>query len=72
MSSNTTAGTGPNPLHPRHMSPLERRAELCVILARGLVRLRQSTELSDGGGESSLHFPPDRSGHATATQRRHA
>ena len=62
-----------NPLHPRHMKPLERRAELCAILARGLIRLRQSTELSGAGGDSSLHFPPDRSGHANRpTQRRDA
>ena len=74
MSSVGTAGAGPNPLHPRRMKPLERRAELCAILARGLVRLRlrQSTELSNDRGDSSLHFPPDRSGHATATQRRDA
>ena len=72
MSSITTAGSGPNPLHPCHMKPLERRAELCAILALGLIRLRQSTELSDGGGDSSLHFPPDRSGHANRTTRRSA
>ena len=74
MSSVGTAGAGPNPLHPHQMKPLERRAELCAILARGLIRLRlrQSTELSDDRGDSSLRFPPDRSGHATASQRRHA
>ncbi len=61
---------GPNPLSPFHMTPAERRAELCRILALGLVRLlqRQSSELSDGNGESSLHFPPDQSGHATREQ----
>lgn len=58
---------GPNPLSPFHMTPTERRTELCRILALGLVRLiqRQSSELSEGTGESSLHFPPDQSGHAT-------
>ena len=61
----------PNPLNPNLMTPEQRRAELCAILALGLIRLRQSTELSDGRGDSSLRFPPDRSGHATATQRRH-
>ncbi len=63
-----------NPLSPFHMTPSERRAELCRILALGLVRLlqRQSTELSDRTGESSLHFPPDRSGHATRDKRRSA
>ena len=63
---------GPNPLSPFHMPPAERRAEMCRILALGLVRLlqRQSTELSDRTGESSLHFPPDHSGHATRDKRR--
>ena len=62
----------PNPLHPRHLDPLERRAELCAILAQGLLRLRvaQSTEVFEPGGESSLHYPPDQSGHATPTLRR--
>ena len=75
MSSIGTTGTGPNPLQPCHMKPQERRAELCAILARGFVRLRQrqSTELSDGRGDSSLHFPPDQSGHANRpTHRRPA
>jgi len=64
--------SGPNPLAPARMTPAERRAELCRILAFGLVRLlqRQSSELSDRSGESSLHFPPDRSGHATRAERR--
>lgn len=63
-----------NPYPAALMSPTERRAELCRILARGLVRLlqRQSSELSDRSGESSLHFPPDQSGHATRDKRRHA
>lgn len=45
----------PNPLSPFLMSPAERRAELCRILALGLIRLhaRQSSERSDGTGESS-------------------
>ena len=28
-----------NPLHPRHMSPKERLAEVCDLLALGLIRL---------------------------------
>jgi hypothetical protein len=66
--------SGPNPLAPALMTPTERRAELCRILALGLVRLlqRQSSELSDRTGESSLHFPPDQSGHATRDKRRPA
>lgn len=31
---------GPNPLSPFHMTPGERRAELCAILAVGLLRLK--------------------------------
>ena len=30
---------GPNPLPPSRMMPCERRAELCMLLATGLVRL---------------------------------
>jgi hypothetical protein len=63
-----------NPLPPRFLNQQERRAELCRLLATGLVRLRmrQSTELFGGAGESSLHFAPDRSGHAIPPQRRDA
>jgi hypothetical protein len=63
-----------NALSPFHMSPAERRTELCRILALGLIRLhmRQSSDLSDSVGESSLHFPPDQSGHATREKRRTA
>jgi hypothetical protein len=66
--------SGPNPLAPALMTPTERRAELCRILALGLVRLlqRQSSEQSDRTGESSLHFPPDQSGHATRDKWRPA
>lgn len=64
----------PNPLQPDHLRPAERRAELCSILALGLVRLRlrQSSDLSAERGENSLHSPADQSGHATPTQRRSA
>jgi hypothetical protein len=66
--------SGPNPLAPALMTPGDRRAELCRILALGLVRLmqRQSSELSNRSGESSLHLPADQSGHATRDKRRHA
>jgi hypothetical protein len=68
------ASTGANALSAGAMTPAERRADLCRILALGLVRLlqRQSSELSDRTGESSLHFPPDQSGHATRDKRRPA
>jgi hypothetical protein len=67
----------PNALSPFLMSPTERRAELCRILALGLIRLMQrhhgdTGQQSDETGESSLHHPPDRSGHATPMQRRPA
>ena len=64
----------PNPLSPFHMSPAERRAEICAILALGLIRLqmRDRPQPSDETGESSLHSPPDQSAHATPTHRRPA
>ncbi len=56
-----------NPYPAHLMSPMERRSELCRLLALGLVRLRarQSSKLSAHQGESSLHFAAHRSGHAT-------
>ena len=64
----------PNPLAPCHMKPLERRVELCAILAFGLRRLRarNASELSAIAGESSLHSLPDQRADATPTQRRDA
>jgi len=61
-----------NPLHPRHMSPKERLAEVCDLLALGLIRLRlrQSSDLSAESGESSLHNSGARSGHANPKLRR--
>ena len=52
----------------------ERRAELCGLLALGLVRLRmrETGEVSDDTGESCLHYPPDQCRHATPTHRRNA
>ena len=54
----------PNPLSPEAMSPAERLDEIARILALGLVRLRlpKSSRLSADRGESSLDFPPHRSG----------
>lgn len=47
----------PNPLPPDKMTAMERRAEMCRLLALGLIRLRQrdATQTSDRNGESSLH-----------------
>jgi len=65
---------GSNPLHPRHMRSLERRAELCRILALGLIRWTKRTcdHEADENGEIPLHKPSDQSGHATREQRRMA
>jgi hypothetical protein len=55
-----------NALHPTHMTPAERLAEIADILAAGLMRLRarQSTHLSAHHGESSLDCLGHQSGHA--------
>lgn len=64
--------SGPNPINPRHLTSDERRAEVCRLLALGLIRLRgrQSSQVFADAGETSLHFPPDRSGHANPKRRR--
>ena len=64
----------PNPLSPMLMKPTERRAELCGLLALGLVRLRRrkTGEVSDDTGERCLQYPPDQCRHATPTHRRNA
>jgi hypothetical protein len=63
---------GPNGLDPNMMTPAERIAEVCRILAAGLVRLhaRKSTRLSADLGESSLDTSADRSGHARVAMTR--
>ena len=64
----------PNPLPPNQMAPAERRADLCGLLALGLVRLRmrERAEVSDDIGESFLHYPADEWRHVTTTHRRNA
>lgn len=61
----------PNALHPDELRPEERRAELCRLLALGLVRLRMRTLADDrsSGGEPSLRHPPDRSADETPTHK---
>jgi hypothetical protein len=61
-----------NPLPASAMTPIERRAELCRILALGLLRLHQlrRSHASETTGEGSLHSPPDQCRHATPTHRR--
>ena len=63
---------GPNPLSPALMSPAERRAALCAILALGVLRLkaRNASQIAENLGDSSLHFPPDKSGSPDAKHRR--
>ena len=63
-----------NPLPAHFMSPAERRAALCRLLALGLLRLhaQNAKQLSDDTRESSLHFPPDQCRHAISPERRSA
>jgi hypothetical protein len=63
-----------NPLKPELMSADERLAEICQILALGLMRLnaRKSSELCRNRGESSVDFARLKSGHGGRTNRRTA
>ncbi len=65
---------GANPLPPANMTPRERRAELCALLALGLIRLRMraQTQHIEGTGEFPLHNSLDQSGSAGPTERRTA
>lgn len=64
----------PNPLPADQMTPAERRADLCGLLALGLVRLRMRdrAEVSDETGESCLHYLANEWRHATPTHRRNS
>ncbi len=66
--------TRPNTPPASRMSPPERRAELCTLLARGLIRLRmrQDSELSGNTGEFRLHNSAKQSGTAETLKRRPA
>lgn len=57
----------PNPLPPDKMTAMERRAEMCRLLALGLTRLhhRGFVQPSVVNGESSLHNSANQSVHAT-------
>ena len=58
----------PNPIDPDHLTTRERLGEVCALLARGLVRLRQRAAEGDARrGDICLHLPGDRSRHATPT-----
>ena len=64
---------GPNPLPSARMTPAERRAEVCGLLALGLLRLRlRDLDKSVAESGSTLHSVPDRSGHANPNPGRHA
>jgi hypothetical protein len=64
----------PNLLPPDQMTPAERRAELCSILALGLVRLRmrECGKLSADKREISLHNSASQSGTVESLVRRTA
>ena len=73
LGPSRVAAAGANALSPFRMTPAERRAELCRLLAAGLVRLRaRALDKSVAESGSTLHSPPDRSGHANRTRRRDA
>jgi hypothetical protein len=63
---------GVNALHPDLMSAEQRLTELSQILAAGFLRLRRSRfpKHSSSSERNGLDFPPERSVHATARQRR--
>jgi len=64
---------GSNPLPPNRMKPAERRAELCGILALGLIRLQLADrQLTIKNREISLHSSPDLSVHATPSEQENA
>ena len=63
----------PNPLPPDRMSAAERRREVCAILARGVIRLRQRVAQTHAEErEIGLHFSPVESVHANRPNRRTA
>ena len=61
-----------NALSPDLMLPTERRAELCRLLALGVIRLRllKEGQHSAKTGEFSLHYEGEQSGTADAIDRR--
>ena len=69
-----TQASGPNPRSPELMSPHERRAELCGLLALGILRLKgeDTAQLGALSGDFPLHNPADQSGTAAPKRRRDA
>ena len=64
----------PNPLLPDHLTPTERRRELCCLLALGLIRLHMRTVVDEERAQEQvlLHSLADQSGHATPTTKEKA
>ena len=65
---------GSNALPPGNMTAAERRAQLCNLLALGLIRVKmnENGNLLEKKGELSLHSSPDLSVHATPSERENA
>jgi hypothetical protein len=61
----------PYPLPPERMSATERRAEVCGLLALGLIRLhqRENRQPAKDSGDIRLHYPGGACRHATSTQQ---
>ena len=66
------AAKRPNPLHPDHMTPAERRAELCSLLSIGLIRLkhREESHHDTEGDGVRRYFTPAESLDAVSSCRR--
>ena len=64
---------GPNPLPPGRMTDRERLAELCAILAAGVLRMRAGGgEIPSDAGDFPLPNSADPSRHAAPRTRRTA
>ena len=64
---------GPNPLPPGRMGDRERLAELCAILAAGILRMRSGRhEIAADAGDFPLPNSADPSRHAAPRTRRTA
>jgi hypothetical protein len=65
-----------NALSPDQMTPAQRRAELCGLIALGLLRMRaraaEFAQRSEPNGESCLHYPQNQCLHANQTHGRRA
>ena len=63
----------PNPIDPDLLRPPERRAELCRLLAAGLIRLHlREQQKAAAARDSSLHISSEQSGSPVEPDRRTA